>query len=90
MDNPNESNYLVGLSGIAVADQLVDILGDVWRVKDIGGGGVILDTGTYLTWLPAAAYYPFRNKFRAWAGSLGLRRAREHDSFILVSLYLHH
>ncbi|XP_057445290.1 protein ASPARTIC PROTEASE IN GUARD CELL 2 isoform X2 [Lotus japonicus] len=55
--------YYVALSGLGVGGLRLNISEDVFRITDLGDGGVVMDTGTAVTRLPAAAYNIFRDAF---------------------------
>ncbi|MBA0727458.1 hypothetical protein Golax_000443 [Gossypium laxum] len=57
------SFYYVGLSGLGVGGVRVPISEDVFRLTELGYGGVVMDTGTAVTRLPSSAYNPFRDAF---------------------------
>ncbi|KAK6931776.1 Xylanase inhibitor, N-terminal [Dillenia turbinata] len=57
------SFYYIGLAGVGVGGVRVPIPEDVFRLTELGDGGVVMDTGTAVTRLPAPAYEAFRNAF---------------------------
>ncbi|KAL2470819.1 Protein ASPARTIC PROTEASE IN GUARD CELL 2 [Abeliophyllum distichum] len=57
------SFYYIGLSGLGVGGMRVPIAEDVFRLTELGDGGVVMDTGTAVTRLPTAAYVAFRDTF---------------------------
>lgn len=59
------SFYYVGLSGLGVGGQRVQISEDIFKLTEFGDGGVVMDTGTAVTRLPTAAYEAFRDAFVA-------------------------
>ncbi|XP_061362765.1 protein ASPARTIC PROTEASE IN GUARD CELL 2-like [Gastrolobium bilobum] len=64
------SFYYVGLSGLGVGGIRVPIPEDVFRLTELGGGGVVMDTGTAVTRLPTVAYDAFRDAFIAQTTNL--------------------
>lgn len=64
------SFYYVGLSGLGVGALQVPISEDIFRLTEQGDGGVIMDTGTAVTRLPATAYNGFRDAFIAQTTNL--------------------
>ncbi|XP_009607692.1 protein ASPARTIC PROTEASE IN GUARD CELL 2-like [Nicotiana tabacum] len=64
------SFYYIGLSGLGVGGARVAISEDVFRLTEVGDGGVVMDTGTAVTRLPTAVYEAFRNAFIAQTASL--------------------
>ncbi|KAL2541241.1 Eukaryotic aspartyl protease family protein [Abeliophyllum distichum] len=48
--------YAVNMKGISVGNKMLEIRPDTWNVND--GGGMILDSGTSLTFLTQHAYQP--------------------------------
>lgn len=64
------SFYYVGMSGLGVGGARVPIPEDAFRLTEEGDGGVVMDTGTAVTRLPAAAYPTFRDAFAAQTASL--------------------
>ncbi|XP_068645858.1 protein ASPARTIC PROTEASE IN GUARD CELL 2-like [Aristolochia californica] len=67
------SFYYVGLSGLGVGGAQVPIPEDVFRLTELGDGGVVMDTGTAVTRFPATAYTALRDAFLA--ETAGLPRA---------------
>ncbi|CAK8574273.1 unnamed protein product [Lathyrus sativus] len=64
------SFYYIGLSGLGVGGLRVPISEDVFRLNELGEGGVVMDTGTAVTRLPTAAYDAFRDAFIAQTTNL--------------------
>ncbi|KAK6145180.1 hypothetical protein DH2020_022000 [Rehmannia glutinosa] len=64
------SFYYLGLSGLGVGGTRVPISEDTFRLNELGDGGVVMDTGTAVTRLPAAAYVAFRDTFMAETANL--------------------
>ncbi|XP_051131103.1 protein ASPARTIC PROTEASE IN GUARD CELL 2 [Andrographis paniculata] len=64
------SFYYIGLSGLGVGGTRVPISEDIFRLDELGNGGVVMDTGTAVTRLPAAAYAAFRDTFMAQTANL--------------------
>lgn len=64
------SFYYIGLSGLGVGGARVAISEDIFRLTEVGDGGVVMDTGTAVTRLPTAVYEAFRNAFIAQTASL--------------------
>ncbi|KAM7484868.1 hypothetical protein LguiA_000877 [Lonicera macranthoides] len=64
------SFYYIGLSGVGVGGTRVPIPEEIFEVNQVGGGGVVMDTGTAVTRLPTAAYVAFRDTFIAQTASL--------------------
>jgi hypothetical protein len=64
------SFYYIGLSGLGVGGLKVPISEDVFRLNELGEGGVVMDTGTAVTRLPTAAYDAFRDAFIAQTTNL--------------------
>ncbi|PNY04079.1 ASPARTIC PROTEASE IN GUARD CELL 2-like protein [Trifolium pratense] len=64
------SFYYIGLSGLGVGGLKVPISEDVFRLNELGEGGVVMDTGTAVTRLPTAAYDAFRDAFTAQTTNL--------------------
>ncbi|XP_020202394.1 protein ASPARTIC PROTEASE IN GUARD CELL 2 [Cajanus cajan] len=62
--------YYIGLSGLGVGGLRVPISEDVFKLTDFGDGGVVMDTGTAVPPLPAAAYDAFRDAFVAQTTNL--------------------
>ncbi|KAL3698503.1 hypothetical protein R1sor_012579 [Riccia sorocarpa] len=59
------SFYYVGLSGISVGGNLLDIPAGTFELRaNTGKGGVIVDSGTAITWFNAAGYQVLRDAFR--------------------------
>ncbi|KDP40474.1 hypothetical protein JCGZ_24473 [Jatropha curcas] len=69
--NPRASSfYYIGLSGLGVGGEKVDISEDVFQLNEMGNGGVVMDTGTAVTRLPTVAYEAFRDAFIGQTGNL--------------------
>lgn len=69
--NPRATSfYYIGLSGLGVGGIRVPISEDIFRLTQLGYGGVVMDTGTAVTRLPTAAYEGFRDAFIAQTGNL--------------------
>ncbi|XP_004236867.1 protein ASPARTIC PROTEASE IN GUARD CELL 2-like [Solanum lycopersicum] len=64
------SFYYIGLSGLGVGGARVPISEDVFKITELGDGGVVMDTGTAVTRLPSEAYVAFREAFVAETASL--------------------
>ncbi|KAK4371195.1 hypothetical protein RND71_010670 [Anisodus tanguticus] len=64
------SFYYIGLSGLGVGGVRVPISEDVFKITELGDGGVVMDTGTAVTRLPSEAYVAFRDAFIANTASL--------------------
>ncbi|KAL2645207.1 hypothetical protein R1flu_012794 [Riccia fluitans] len=59
------SFYYVGLSGISVGGSLLEIPSGTFELRaNTGKGGVIVDSGTAITWFNAAGYEILRDAFR--------------------------
>ncbi|KAK1441636.1 hypothetical protein QVD17_07683 [Tagetes erecta] len=67
--------YYVGLSGLGVGGVQVSIPEPIFKLSDMGHGGVVMDTGTAVTRLPTVAYNAFRDAFIAQTTSLPRARA---------------
>ncbi|MED6211249.1 hypothetical protein PIB30_071891 [Stylosanthes scabra] len=65
--------YYVGLTGISVGGELLPIPEASFEVDSIGGGGVIVDSGTAVTRLKEEVYDVMRDAFQR--GTKGLQRA---------------
>lgn len=57
------SFYYVGLLGLGVGGLRVPIPEEVFRLTELGDGGVVMDTGTAVSRLPGMAYTAFRDAF---------------------------
>ncbi|KAE8732851.1 Protein ASPARTIC PROTEASE IN GUARD CELL 2 [Hibiscus syriacus] len=57
------SFYYVGLSGLGVGVISVPISEDIFRLTELGYGGVVMDTDTAVTRFPTSAYNAFRDTF---------------------------
>ena len=80
LKNPRApSFYYVGLSGLGVGGVQVSIPEPIFKLSDMGHGGVVMDTGTAVTRLPKAAYTTFRDAFIAQ--TTNLPRARPVSIF---------
>ncbi|KAK7270128.1 hypothetical protein RIF29_23048 [Crotalaria pallida] len=64
------SFYYVELLGLGVGGLRVPISEDVFRLNELGNGGVVMDTGTAVTRLPTSAYDAFRDAFIAQTTNL--------------------
>uniref|UniRef100_A0A5B7C846 Peptidase A1 domain-containing protein n=1 Tax=Davidia involucrata TaxID=16924 RepID=A0A5B7C846_DAVIN len=64
------SFYYIGLAGLGVGGMRVPIPEDVFRLTELGDGGVVMDTGTAVTRLPTTAYEAFRDTFITQTASL--------------------
>ncbi|KAF5749846.1 protein ASPARTIC PROTEASE IN GUARD CELL 2-like [Tripterygium wilfordii] len=64
------SFYYVGLSGLGVGGTRLPVSEDVFRLTELGYGGVVMDTGTAVTRLPTVAYAAFRDAFITETGAL--------------------
>ncbi|KAE8677870.1 Protein ASPARTIC PROTEASE IN GUARD CELL 2 [Hibiscus syriacus] len=64
------SFYYVGLSGVGVGGIRVPIPEQIFRLNELGYGGVVMDTGTAVTRFPASAYNAFRNAFISQTSNL--------------------
>ncbi|KAF5737956.1 protein ASPARTIC PROTEASE IN GUARD CELL 2-like [Tripterygium wilfordii] len=64
------SLYYVGLSGLGVGGTRLPVSEDVFRLTELGYGGVVMDTGTAVTRLPTVAYVAFRDAFINETGDL--------------------
>ncbi|XP_057772640.1 protein ASPARTIC PROTEASE IN GUARD CELL 2 [Salvia miltiorrhiza] len=64
------SFYYIGLSGLGVGGTRVPVSEDTFKLSESGDGGVVMDTGTAVTRLPAAAYVAFRDAFLAETANL--------------------
>ncbi|KAK9056449.1 hypothetical protein SSX86_023810 [Deinandra increscens subsp. villosa] len=62
--------YYVGLSGLGVGGVQVSIPEPIFKMSDMGHGGVVMDTGTAVTRLPMVAYTTFRDTFIAQTANL--------------------
>ncbi|KAG0592413.1 hypothetical protein M758_1G244800 [Ceratodon purpureus] len=60
----NPTYYYVGVTGISVGSSRVSIPSSAFRISSNGGGGVILDSGTTLTYWTNAAFNPILAAFR--------------------------
>ncbi|XP_057961442.1 protein ASPARTIC PROTEASE IN GUARD CELL 2 [Malania oleifera] len=71
LQNPRApSFYYIGLAGLGVGGTQVAIPEDIFRLTELGDGGVVMDTGTAVTRLPTPAYEAFRDAFVAQTGNL--------------------
>ncbi|KAL3616276.1 hypothetical protein CASFOL_039666 [Castilleja foliolosa] len=69
INNPKHpSFYYIDLVGLSVAGEVLNISEDVFQInQETGEGGVVLDTGTVVTWLAEVVevvYVALRDKFR--------------------------
>lgn len=64
------SFYYIGLSGLGVGGVRVPISEDVFKITEVGDGGVVMDTGTAVTRFPSEAYVAFRDAFIVETASL--------------------
>nr|GMD31038.1 protein ASPARTIC PROTEASE IN GUARD CELL 2-like [Ipomoea batatas] len=64
------SFYYIGLSGLGVGGTQLPISEDVFRLTELGDGGVVMDTGTAVTRLPTVAYAALRDAFMTQTASL--------------------
>ena len=64
------SFYYIGLAGLGVGGIRVPIPEDVFRLTELGDGGVVMDTGTAVTRLPLLAYQAFRDAFTTQTANL--------------------
>lgn len=64
------SFYYVGLAGLGVGGMQIPISEDVFRLTDMGKGGVVMDTGTAVTRFPTLAYEAFRDAFISQTSNL--------------------
>ena len=64
------SFYYIGLAGLGVGGIRVPISEEVFRLTELGDGGVVMDTGTAVTRLPTLAYQAFRDAFLAQTANL--------------------
>ncbi|XVF67049.1 hypothetical protein PTKIN_Ptkin10aG0089800 [Pterospermum kingtungense] len=64
------SFYYVGLSGLGVGGIRVTLSEDIFRLTELGYGGVVMDTGTAVSRFPPPAYDAFRNAFIAQTSNL--------------------
>ncbi|CAA0827324.1 Protein ASPARTIC PROTEASE IN GUARD CELL 2 [Striga hermonthica] len=65
------SYYYIGLIGLAVDGVRVDGIDEmIFKMTDEGDGGVIVDTGTTVTTLPAEAYNKLRDAFKKAMGNV--------------------
>ncbi|KAM4077586.1 hypothetical protein ACJW30_12G149600 [Castanea mollissima] len=55
--------YYVTLESISVGEKKLDISPKVFKVTKQGKGGVIIDSGSTLTYLPKAAFNPLKDEF---------------------------
>ncbi|GLT29771.1 hypothetical protein SLA2020_046160 [Shorea laevis] len=62
--------YYIGLSGLGVGGIRIAISEDLFRLTELGTGGVVMDTGTAVTRLPGVAYQAFRDEFIAQTTNL--------------------
>lgn len=81
LSNPKlDTFYYVELAGISVGGARVPgITGELFKIDQMGNGGVIVDSGTSVTRLTRPAYIALRDAFRA--GASGLKAADEFSLF---------
>ncbi|CAN1182926.1 Aspartic proteinase nepenthesin-1 [Linum perenne] len=80
--NPNQGSfYYLGVEGISVGGDRLSIKKSTFEVnKDDGSGGMIIDSGTTITYLERSAYDEVKKAFKSWmkgmkvdeSGSTGL------------------
>ncbi|XP_037479995.1 protein ASPARTIC PROTEASE IN GUARD CELL 2-like [Triticum dicoccoides] len=68
------SFYYVGLTGLGVGGERLALQDGLFDLTEDGGGGVVMDTGTAVTRLPADAYAALRDAFADAVGG-GLPRS---------------
>ncbi|KAL5993388.1 Protein ASPARTIC PROTEASE IN GUARD CELL 2 [Asimina triloba] len=64
------SFYYVGLMGLGVGGQQLQLPKEMFRLTELGDGGVVMDTGTAVTRFPGVAYRAFRDAFVAATADL--------------------
>ncbi|KAL7208763.1 hypothetical protein ACSBR1_030487 [Camellia fascicularis] len=69
--------YYVSLEGITVGETLVPISKQALRPKEDGSGGMVIDSGTTLTYLPDDAFHSLKKEFKA---QMKLRVSQNSDS----------
>ncbi|KAL0283279.1 UNVERIFIED_CONTAM: Aspartyl protease family protein 2 [Sesamum angustifolium] len=81
LTNPKlDTFYYVGLNGISVGGARVPgITPSLFKMDQMGSGGVIVDSGTSVTRLTRPAYVALRDAFRA--GATNLKRAPDFSLF---------
>ncbi|KAL0373828.1 UNVERIFIED_CONTAM: Aspartyl protease family protein 2 [Sesamum radiatum] len=81
LTNPKlDTFYYVGLNGISVGGARVPgITPSLFKMDQMGSGGVIVDSGTSVTRLTRPAYVALRDAFRA--GASNLKRATDFSLF---------
>ncbi|CAH9099899.1 unnamed protein product [Cuscuta epithymum] len=65
---PYSSFYYVAIKGISVGDTLLDVQERVFEVDGEGRGGMIIDSGTTLTYLPSMAYNALISEVESQSG----------------------
>lgn len=73
------SFYYIGLTGLGVGGVRVPVPEDMFRLTELGDGGVVMDTGTAVTRFPDPAYEALRSAFLA--STVGLPRASSVSIF---------
>ncbi|GAV86272.1 Asp domain-containing protein [Cephalotus follicularis] len=81
LSNPKlDTFYYVGLVGISVGGTRVPgITASLFKLSQVGNGGVIIDSGTSVTRLTRPAYIALRDAFRV--GATNLKRASDFSLF---------
>ncbi|PKA65198.1 Protein aspartic protease in guard cell 2 [Apostasia shenzhenica] len=64
------SFYYVGLAGLGVGGERLAVAEEEFQMTEDGDGGTVMDTGTAVTRLPAAAYSALRDGYVAAAAGL--------------------
>ncbi|XP_058090254.1 protein ASPARTIC PROTEASE IN GUARD CELL 2-like [Magnolia sinica] len=64
------SFYYVGLTGLGIGGLRVVLPENMFQLTELGGGGVVMDTGTAVTRFPWPIYQAFRDTFAAATASL--------------------
>ncbi|CAN0876515.1 Aspartic proteinase nepenthesin-1 [Linum grandiflorum] len=63
--NPLSSTfYYIGIRSVSVSGEKLPIDPSVWSIDELGNGGMVVDSGTTLTFLPEAAYGEILTAFR--------------------------
>ncbi|XP_068667109.1 aspartyl protease family protein 2-like [Aristolochia californica] len=62
-ENPEDTFYYVDVKGIMVGGELLNIPGDVWKIKSEAAGGTIVDSGTTLSYFTEPAYKVIKEAF---------------------------
>ncbi|KAK1268898.1 Protein ASPARTIC PROTEASE IN GUARD CELL 1 [Acorus gramineus] len=65
-----ETFYYVGMTGMSVGGEVLSIPASAFEMDEAGEGGVIVDSGTAVTRLPAEAYGSLREAFKKGTGGL--------------------